>query len=583
MYNGMMINLHIPELSNKLLVPVGIFFIAIGISTGVAAHASHRTATLAVSGPGVDLLQQNWHYMDGVTQTGNTLAVAATDSKIVNQDGTGGQPNPAVNIYGTHLKTTGDFAVTAHLTDRTNATASLRLYNKPPTISDEFRIEPASIVVVEHGSTLSVKVWDGSDPQDATNPQPSFTSDAELTSPDSDVVISRSGSNLTVQAGDTTIAVQKNGKLFSSGAVWFGLSSPDNGFTVDKLSASGLNGATVSAVDASTPLATAAVASSGLQALATAVRPGFTVGTAVALGPWVSDATYSSQLTQNFGSITLENALKPQFISPRQGVYTFQEADALIALAHANGMTVHGHTLAFSEANPAWMRNLPTATAADRQATTAILLDYVSHVVTHFKGQLSSLDVINEPLDTDQGTSLQQNIWYKAMGPDYMVRVSQAVHAIDPDIKQFVNENGAEMSGDRQDALLALIQHINAQGGFIYGVGLQAHVYDMDTDAIDAGELNTTFDRFGAAGLKVRISENDVTDDSGITAQTAQYATIFATCLHNTNCVSYSTWGFNDRYDWFIDDDGSLQQGSDLLFNGGKVTGAYTAIQKLLQ
>ncbi len=321
----------------------------------------------------------------------------------------------------------------------------------------------------------------------------------------------------------------------------------------------------------------------GLQTLADAIRPGFKVGAAVALGPIASNATYRSELLQNFNSVTLENAMKPQFLSPKQGVYTFQEADALIAFAHKNGMTVHGHTLAFSEAEPSWMRNLPTATAADRQATTTALLDYVTAVTTHFKGQLDSLDVINEPLDTDDGTSLQQNIWYKAMGPDYMVQISQLVHSIDPDVKQYVNENGAEMSGDRQNALFKLVQTINAQGGFIYGVGLQAHVYDMSTDAINANALNKTINRFGAAGLKVRISENDADDDSGIKAQTQQYTTIFMTCLQNTNCVSYTTWGVDDAYDWFIDDDTTLQQGHDLLFNSGKQTSAYKSLLAALQ
>jgi len=35
---------------------------------------------------------------------------------------------------------------------------------------------------------------------------------------------------------------------------------------------------------------------------------------------------------------------------------------------------------------------------------------------------------------------LQQNIWFKAMGPDYMVQVSQLVHSIDPNVRQYINE-----------------------------------------------------------------------------------------------------------------------------------------------
>jgi endo-1,4-beta-xylanase len=275
--------------------------------------------------------------------------------------------------------------------------------------------------------------------------------------------------------------------------------------------------------------------------------------------------------------------MKPQFLSPEQGVYSFQEADAVIAVAEKNGMTVHGHTIAFSEAMPQWMRDLPAGTAAERSSSAAALLDYVRTVVTHFRGRLDSLDVVNEPLDVDQGTALQRNIWYEVFGPGYPAIVSQAVYAADPDVAQFINENGAEAPGARQDALLQLALDTNAAGGHISGVGLQAHVYDFETDAIDADELAETIERFGAAGLRVRISENDVTDGDGATAQAEQYAAVFAACFRHPNCVGYTTWGVDDRYDWYIDDDGTLQQGHDYLFDDGEPTAPYDSIRRVLK
>ncbi len=52
--------------------------------------------------------------------------------------------------------------------------------------------------------------------------------------------------------------------------------------------------------------------------------------------------------------------MKPQSLSPQRGVYTFEEADAILAVAERKGLTVHGHTIAFTEAMPRWMQELPT-------------------------------------------------------------------------------------------------------------------------------------------------------------------------------------------------------------------------------
>ena len=414
-----------------------------------------------------------------------------------------------------------------------------------------------------------------------TDPQPAHDETVTLPDPDAAVSISRSGERLEIANDGDTVASVPLGGVFESGELWLGLSSDDGSFTVSSLTASGADGDSLTtagpAVDDAEPSA------DGLQALADRVRPGFRIGAAVALGPLASDEDYARELVGGFGGITPENAMKPQFLSPRQGVYTFEEADALLAIAESKGLTVHGHTIAFTEAMPRWMQELPTDTEQDRDDTADALLDYLDTVVTHFKGRLASLDVVNEPFDVDQGTDLQENVWFRTFGPDYPTVVSKAVHDADPDVRQFVNENGADVPGPRQDALLDLVRDANAQGGHLDGVGLQSHVYDLETDTITADDLTDTLDLFGDAGLDVRISENDVTDDEGTEAQAEQYATVLATCLASPTCVSYTTWGVDDRYDFFIDDDGELEQGHDLVFDEGDPTPAYETMRRALR
>ncbi|MGY1762709.1 endo-1,4-beta-xylanase [Geodermatophilus sp. SYSU D00779] len=556
--------------SNLIVLASGLVLALVGCST--PEHVPQPELT-------VDLLQQDWAYLPGVTVGAGGLVVGATDRRIVEQDGSGGQPNPPLQLYGTRLAVHGHFSITVTIVDST-ADASLTLYDRPPVVADEFRIEPAAVRLTLRGSDLGITVWDGSPQEDVTRPRPAHDEHVVLSDPAAPLTVSRSGEELRVASDGRTVASVAGGDVFTSGELWLGLSSERGSFAVRSLTARGGDG-DLRVIDTRDLLVPPAP--DGLQALTARVRPEFRVGAAMALGPLTSDPDYARAALSNFGSVTPENAMKPQFLSPSRGVYTFAEADALIDIARRHGLTVHGHTITFSEALPRWMQDLPTDTESERQSSAVALLDYVSAVVTHFKGRLDSLDVVNEPFDVDQGTELQDNVWYRVFGPDYPAVVSQAVYAADPDVAQFLNENGADVPGPRQDALLELALETNARGGHISGVGLQAHVYDIDRDAIGADDLTQSIDLFAEHGLQVRISENDVTDAEGTDAQADQYAAVFAACFRHPGCASYTTWGVDDRYDWYVDGNGSLRQGHDLLFDGGEPTPAYEEIQRLLQ
>lgn len=522
----------------------------------------------------IDLLDEDWRQVPGIVVTDEGLQVAATDWRIVDQDGGGGQPNPPVNLAGTHLVAPDEFTLTASFTDVT-ADATWAVYDSPPVVADEFRIEPAGLRLTLRDDDLRITVFDGSDPEDVTDPEPVHDEQVTLADPEAELAVRRSGDRLEIVSDGGTVSSLPLGGVFGSGELWLGLSSDEGSFTVDSFTATAP--ADASLATAGPAVADAAPYPDGLQAAASHVRPDFLLGAAVALGPAAADTDYARNLVGSFGALTPENAMKPQALSPRPGEYTFEEADALLDLAESKGIAVHGHTIAFSEAMPRWMRDLPTGSAEERAASAAVLLDYVSTVVTHFRGRLDSLDVVNEPFDVDQGTALQENTWYRVFGPDYPVVVSRAVHDADPDVRQFINENGADVPGPRQDALLQLAVATNEQGGHIDGVGLQSHVYDLATDAISADDLASTLAAVEEAGLVARISELDVTDGEGEEAQAEQYATVLATCLRSPTCISWTTWGVDDRYDWYVDDDG-LQQGHDLLFDDGEPTPAYDAL-----
>src|SRR5580765_4073491 len=59
-----------------------------------------------------DLLHgMDWSHQAGATQDSSGVHITSLGRAIVNQDGSGGQPNPPVNVRGPHLSVKGDFEI----------------------------------------------------------------------------------------------------------------------------------------------------------------------------------------------------------------------------------------------------------------------------------------------------------------------------------------------------------------------------------------------------------------------------------------------------------------------------------------
>ncbi len=518
-----------------------------------------------------DLLASGWDYLPGATMQKDGLHIDERAFTIVNQDGSGGQSNPPINLYGTHLTVSGDWAITAHIADPGTTKASLRLYGGVPTIMDEFRIEPKSIRFTLDGLDLKMELWNGSSNQ----PVDRQTYQVKQVAANNTLQIERVGGILAIHFNDVVIGTMQERGVFGT-TVWFGMESQGGNWLLSSLDAKALRGGTVSAVNTATS-PTIAPAGDGLQTLASKKRAGFLVGAAAALAPATADDAYRQVLFGNFGLITTENALKWQFIHPAAGVYDFHEADALVDAATRNGQKIHGHTLVFGEANTRWIQDLP---ASQREAA---MLDHITTVVSHYKGKMVSWDVVNEPFDDDEWDQLRPNIWQKAMGESYIAKAFNAAHAADPGAQLFINDYGLEEDGDRWDAMLGLVTRLKQQGVPIDGVGFQAHVYESG-DKINASVLRKHIQQLAAHGLKARISEMDVYREDGQSVQASQYSQVLQACLSETNCVAFTTWGVSDRYDWFKDDDGSIQQGEDYLWNTNmQPTPAVSALLQVLR
>ncbi|MBV9707450.1 MAG: endo-1,4-beta-xylanase [Chloroflexi bacterium] len=276
------------------------------------------------------------------------------------------------------------------------------------------------------------------------------------------------------------------------------------------------------------------------------------VGTAVNMNPLLWDAQYGKTLASQFNLVTPEHVMKFAATEPAQGVYSFAQADALVAFAKAHTMQVHGHNLVWHTALPSWLAH----TTFTRNQLLAILKDHIFKVVSHYLGQVSMWDVVNEAV-ADNG-QLRDSLWLRTIGPDYIDWAFRWAHQADPQAHLFYNDYGGEESGAKSDAIFHLVKGMLQRGIPIYGVGLEMHL--SSTHPLVQQLVVQNMQRLAALGLKVQITELDVRLQKDprplsqkLQAQAQIYSSMLGACLQVFACEAFSMWGFTDRYTWIPD------------------------------
>ncbi|MYQ66722.1 endo-1,4-beta-xylanase [Streptomyces sp. SolWspMP-5a-2] len=503
-----------------------------------------------------DLLRDHdWTHMPGTTARDGVLRVGATDRRIVEQDASGGRPNPPLNLAGPHLESGGDFTVTARMSGVGDGGGSwLRLYGQVPVVYDEWRQERPSLRVgVTADGRVKAQTWDGGSDDPSTTRV--FDCDCAGTVT---LAVSSIGDTFRVQADGRRLGTVPDPGVFAEGTVWFGLEADAaedarrEGWRLTRLRARAESGDPLRVVEA--PRLRQKRSGDSLRARAADVGRPFDIGTALAENPLLTDARYRALAGSQFSMLTPENAFKPQFLHPRRGVYDFRDADLLVRFARANGMKVHAHTLVWHEALPAWMRE-----DDDPGEVRRTMLRHIAAVAGHFRGQVAEWDVVNEPMsddeesytDGDRGLRSEQSPWFGAMGEQYIDEAFRAAHRADPTARLYLNEYGVEEEGERWDALYDLVARLRERGVPIDGVGFQNHEY-APGDRVDPETFRGHVRDLAELGVGSRVSEMDVPigedEEHGRRTQADEMAGKLRVCLEEPTCTSFSTWGFTDRY-----------------------------------
>lgn len=334
-----------------------------------------------------------------------------------------------------------------------------------------------------------------------------------------------------------------------------------------------------------------------LPSLAETYKNNFLVGNIMSANQ-TSDAELTAFFKKQYNVVTAENDMKPQYLSPKKGQYSFANADAIVSWAQANGLKVNGHTLVWHSQSAPWLTADGSGKPLTRNEARENMSEYIAKVAGHFQGKLISWEVVNEAFDggstipSDWKTVLRKNSpWYRAYengadaakgesGADYIYDAFVFARLADPKATLYYNDYN-ETDGWKREAIALMAEDLNKQWKadprnkeegrlLVEGLGMQSHFW---VDNLSVADVEATIVRFMKAGVRVSVTELDIpagsysaqrTPPLSATEERAQarlYAQLFEVYKKYSSGIDRVTfWGKADPQSW-------RANGSPLLFD----------------
>lgn len=309
----------------------------------------------------------------------------------------------------------------------------------------------------------------------------------------------------------------------------------------------------------------------------------FTIGAAVDAGSY-RDA-HAATWSEHFNGAVLENEMKWDSLQPSEGSYSFDQANAMVDAARANGMLVRGHVLVWFDQTPDWVFQ------GTKEQVLQRMRSHITRVMQEFQGRVYAWDVVNEAVvgydsnNQDVGEDLgtldhwgyRDSSWYQIAGEDYVFEAFRAARAADPSAKLFYNDFWNYLDGKRE-FILSFVRRLKEEG-LIDGVGLQCHLNISPAQEVMTNQtvyqtvenLEKEIQEYAALGLDVHITELDIsiyTRDYGSSDQShwftgdalteelqdklaARYSEFFEMFRRNADKIQNVTfWGIADDNTW---------------------------------
>ena len=294
----------------------------------------------------------------------------------------------------------------------------------------------------------------------------------------------------------------------------------------------------------------------------------YAFGTAVTGAESLNKARMDFYASQ-FSIMTPGNELKPDFtIDVMKSAQLAKEDETAVAVkfgsvkplleyAKANGIKVHGHVFVWHQQTPeAFFHEgySPAKPLVTREVLLGRLDSYISatfaYLEENYPGVVVSYDVVNEAIDDNTG-KLRDSKWLTIVGEDYIHRAFEIARKHAPEgVTLYYNDYNTAVLV-KQMGIIKLLESLIPEGN-IDGYGFQMH-HDVAFPSIM--QIGDSLSRVAATGLKLRVSELDVTipdnSEASFERQAKMYGSIMKQLeLYKDQIEAVQVWGVTDDLSW---------------------------------
>jgi len=297
----------------------------------------------------------------------------------------------------------------------------------------------------------------------------------------------------------------------------------------------------------------------------------FPIGAAIE--PFQTSGLKAELLKKHVNMIVAENAMKPASIHPSEDVYNWTASDQLVEFAKENGMQLRFHTLVWhnqvgdwffkdSEGKPMIEETEPAKQEANKKLLLERLEAHIHTVVSRYKDDIVSWDVVNEVIEPNDPDGMRASPWYQITGTDYIETAFRAAREAGGEgIRLYINDYGTDDAAKR-DRLYELVKEMLDKGVPIDGVGHQTHI---SIQWPPTSSIIESMQRFAELGLDNIVTELDMSlyvwndrSDFGesipeevLAKQADRYRELFEAFKENKDIISEVVfWGIADDHTW---------------------------------